>query len=231
MKSDAFFVITDYNHLPKNLSESWIPKYTKKYLIYDKAKRWEENENIKNQINVGQSVYDMFDFIVNNYDNLPEIICFVKADVIPRHCGEEKFSKIIHNKEYTTIENYSRNVNSYFEGAYSFVDENDNYNESSIEINNTLVIHPAKYFNSYQSFLSEIFENPEFGEYIKFPPGGCHLIPRKNILKFNKNFYECARQWVSWEIRPGEAFLFERATQTIFTSNWNIKEKYKGKKT
>ena len=74
--------------------------------------------------------------------------------------------------------------------------------------------------------MSEIFENPEFTHYIKFPPGGCHLIPKENILRFNKIFYEDARLWVSWEIRPGEAFLFERGIQTIFTSNWIIKDKY-----
>jgi hypothetical protein len=228
MKSDAFFVITDYNHLPQDISKSWINKYAKNYLIYDKSGRWEENENIKTQINVGQSVYDMFDYILNNYDNLPEMVCFVKGDVIPRHCGEEKFSKIIHNKEYTTIENYSRILDKYTEGAYSFVDENDNYHENSSEVNYQVSnIHRGKYFSNYQSFLSEIFENPEFGQYIKFPPGGCLLIPKENILRFNKNFYENARMWVSWDVRPGEAFLFERSYTSIFTSNWDIKEKYK----
>jgi hypothetical protein len=230
MKSDAFFVITDYNHLPQDLSESWIPKYAKNYLIYDKAGRWEENVNIKTQINVGQSVYDMFDYILNNYDNLPEMVCFVKGDVIPRHCGEEKFAEIIHNKEYTPIENYSRVLGTYHPGAYSFVDENDNYHENSNEVNYTVAgIHHGKYFNNYQSFLGEIFENPEFGQYIKFPPGGCHLIPRENILRFNKSFYEDARLWVSWDVRPGEAFLFERAGITLFTSNWIIKDKYLNK--
>ena len=230
MKSDAFFVITDYNHLPQDISESWIPKYAKNYLIYDRADRWKENENIKKQINVGENIYDIFDFIVNNYDNLPEMVCFVKADVIPRHCGEEKFSQIIHNKEYTPIENYSRVLGQYTDGAYSFVDENDNYHESSNEVNYQVsFIHPGKYFNSYQSIISEIFENPEFGQFIKFPPGGCHLIPKKDILKYNKHFYECAREWVSWEIKPGEAFLFERGIQTLFTSNWIIKDKYLNK--
>jgi hypothetical protein len=227
MKSDAFFVITDYNHLPQDLSESWVPKYTKNYLIYDKAGRWEENKNIKTQINVGHNIYDMFDFILENYDNLPEIICFVKGNVIPRHCGEEKFSKIIHNKEYTPIENYSREVEGYYPGAYSFVDENDNYHENSNEVNYTAsVIHPGKYFNNYQSFLNEIFENPKVGQYIKFPPGGCHLVTRENILKYNKHFYENARMWVSWDVRPGEAFLFERFCTIIFNSDWIIKDKY-----
>jgi hypothetical protein len=228
MKTDAFFVITDYNHLPDNISDSWIGKYAKNYLIYDKANRWAENENIKNQINVGQSVYDMFDFIVNNYEKLPDIICFVKGDVIPRHCSEEKFSKIIHKKSYTTIENYSRNIDGYTPGCYSFVDDNDNYHENSNEVNYVAgVIYPGKYYNNYKTFLSDIYENSFVSEYIKFPPGGCHLVPKENILRYNIEFYKWLRSIVDYEVRPGEAFLLERATSTIFTTNWIIKDKYR----
>ncbi len=68
-----FLVVSDYNWLPDNLEESWIHKYTDNYLIYDKYHRdnWKESDKIIKQKNVGQNHYDMFDFIVTNYDNLP----------------------------------------------------------------------------------------------------------------------------------------------------------------
>lgn len=176
---------------------------------------------------MGENIYDMFDFIVSNYENLPEVICFVKADVIPRHCGEDKFAQIIHNKYYTPIENYSRTVSGYTYGAYAFVDGNDNYNENSNEINYVAgSVHRGRYFTNYKSFLDDIFENWEVGDYIKFPPGGCHLIPRTDILKYNKSFYEWLRNIVSYDVRPGEAFILERAIQTLFTCDWIIKDKY-----
>ena len=115
--NSPFFVITDYNHLTQDLSQSWVSKYAKDYLIYDRADRWEETDKIKKQINVGENIYDMADFIVNNYHNLPEIMVFVKADVIPRHCGEEKFEKIIKNNFYTPIENYIRTTPLYTPGS------------------------------------------------------------------------------------------------------------------
>ena len=159
---------------------------------------------------------------------LPDIICFVKGDVIPRHCGEDKFSDIIHNKHYTSIENYSRVLEKYKPGCYSFVDDNDNYHENSNEVNYVAsVIYPGKYYNNYKNFLSDIYENSFVGEYIKFPPGGCHLVPKENILRYNIEFYKWLRSIVDYEIRPGEAFLLERATTTIFTTNWIIRDKYR----
>lgn len=226
---EKFFIITDYNHLPDDLSTSWVPKYAERYLIYDRADRWQENENIKKQVNVGENIYDMADFIVTNYENLPEIMIFTKADVIPRHCSEEKFSKIINNRHYTPIENYSRNTNGFFPGAYSFVDEQDGYWEHSREINYLLShLMPHKFFSSYKDFFYEVFENPVFTEYIRFSPGGNHLIPKKDILRYNKSFYEVIKKITSWEIRPGEAFIIERALNTLFTNSFTIKEKYRG---
>lgn len=183
---EPFFVITDYNHLPQDLTKSWVYKYAKNYLIYDRADRWEETENIKKQINVGENIYDMADFIVNNYDNLPEIMVFVKADVVPRHCGEEKFKQIIKNTTYTTIENYSRNTNGYSPGAYAFVDSNDGYWENINEVNYLLSsVHPGRYFSTYQSFFYEVFEDPTFSNYIRFAPVGNDLIPKKDVLIYN----------------------------------------------
>ena len=229
--NSPFFVITDYNHLPHDLSQSWLPRYTNdNYLIYDRADRWEETDKIKKQINVGENVYDMADFIVKNYTNLPDVMVFVKADVVPRHCGEEKFSNIIKNVFYTPIENYCRNTPGYHQGAYAYVDEHDGYWESSTEVNYLLsAIHPGKYFNTYQSFFFEVFENPTFGNYIRFAPGGNHLITKKDILRYNVHFYELIRTITSWDVRPGEAFLLERGIYTIFNNDYIIKEKCKNK--
>ena len=101
--SGAFLVITDYNFLPDKIEESWVYEYTDNYLIYHKAHRFEESEKIKHQLNTGANIYDIFDFITNNYYNLPEIIIFCKGNVIPRHCGYEKFKSIINNTKLITV--------------------------------------------------------------------------------------------------------------------------------
>jgi len=226
--SGALLVITDYNFLPDNIEESWVYEYTDNFLIYDKAHRYKETDKIKHQINVGANIYDIFDFIFTNYENLPEIVIFCKGNVIPRHCGIEKFKKIINNSEFTTIENYIRETPKYTPGIYSFVDETDGYYEKPIEVNATVAnIHKSKYIFNYNDLLNNIFENSSVGEYIRFAPGGNHILPKKDIIKFNKHFYETMRNYVSWHHKPGEAYLLERAMFTLFNNNFKIREKYR----
>jgi hypothetical protein len=226
--SGAFLVVTDFNFLPEDLSQSWVEEYTDNYLIYDRAHRFNPTDKIKHQINVGANIYDIFDFIVTNYENLPEIIIFCKGYVIPRHCGFEKFKNIINNTEFTTIENYIRDHPRHSPNIYSFVDETDAYHEKPIEVDATVArIHKCKYIFNYREMLLSIFENPVFGEYIRFAPGGNHIIPKKDILRYNKHFYETMRHYVSWHVQPGEAYLLERAMFTLFSNNFTIKEQYR----
>lgn len=227
-----FFIITDYNHLPNNIEESWISRFVEQdddYLIYDRADRWQESSHIKKQVNVGENIYDFAYFIVENWNNLPDIMIFVKADVVPRHCGEEKFSKLIESEKYTPIENYVRSVSKYYPGAYAYVDDYDGYWENKREIDYLLSnIHQGRRFLSYKSFLDEVFEDASVSDYIRFAPGGNHLIPRSSVIRYNKYFYEMLKDITSWEVRPGEAFLLERAIYTLYTNDFKIREKYRG---
>jgi len=231
-----FLVITDFNVLPADVELSWVIDFTDNYLIYDRIHRFEENDKIKHQPNVGANIYDIFDFIVNNYDNLPDTTIFCKSNVFPRHCGEEKFNEIINNDKFTPIENYIRNHPRHSPNIYSFVDEHDRYHEKSIEVNTTVSNkHLSRTVKSYQELLDMIFEDGVQGEYIRFAPGGNYIIPKKDILKYNKHFYETMRELVSWHAQPGEAYLLERAMCTIFgqdsTPWWNgdfkIKKEFK----
>ena len=58
------FVISDYNWLDSNLDKCWFNEFTSDYIIYDKFHRFEESNNLIRQKNVGQNVYDLFDFII-----------------------------------------------------------------------------------------------------------------------------------------------------------------------
>ena len=63
IKTNALFVLSDYNWLPEDVENSWVTKYTDNYLILDRYHRYQESEKIKWQDNLGQNVYDIFDFI------------------------------------------------------------------------------------------------------------------------------------------------------------------------
>jgi hypothetical protein len=235
-----FVVASDYNWLPENIEDSWVHKYTDNYLIYDKFHRFKESDKIKHQLNVGQNIYDMFDFIVTHYDNLPDCTLFCRACLMwPKdtgtpmldengkrlsngNCSEEKFNELMNNDTFTELHDFGPEVHT---GLGSRMGENGGF----LEINNSWYFNhvKSKYFNNTNTFLNEVFVNPDLPEYIRFSPGGNYIIPKKTILKYSKNFYEQIRHILSWDKVVGEAHMIERCIYTFFTCDYEVKEKYK----
>jgi len=235
-----FVVASDYNWLPENLEDSWVHQYTDNYLIYDKFHRFEESDKVKHQLNVGQNIYDMFDFIVRNYDNLPECTLFCRACLLwpkdtgtPRlddngnrlsngNCGLDKFHELMNNNTFTELHDFGPEAHK---GAGSKMAEDGGF----LEINNSWYFHhvPSRHFNNTNAFLQDVFVNPELPEYIRFSPGGNYIIPKHTILKYSKNFYEQIRKILNWDVVVGEAHLIERCIYTFFTCDYEVNEKYK----
>ena len=228
---ENYLVVSDYNWLSQNVEESWVHKHAENYLIYDRAERWEETDKIKRQKNVGQNIYDIFDFIVTHYDNLPEFTIFCRACIFfPKgrekplssgNCSEETFLRLANNKILTELQDYGSEVH---DNTASKMDKDGGY----LELNNSwwFPIHKGRYFKSVNDFLKDIYVNPEIPEYIRFSPGACYIVPKSNILKHNKYFYERMREYVSWDIVVGEAHMMERCLYTIFTSDCQLSDKY-----
>lgn len=235
-----FLVVSDYNWLPDNIEESWIAKYTDNYLIYDKFHRdnWQESSKLIKQKNVGQNHYDMFDYIVTHYDNLPEVIIFCRSCLFfPKgqkwspsperqastgNFNEIDFVKVCNNIELTELHDFGVETKC----PISNIDID---NKGYLEMNNNWYFNQgqSKYFRSLNQFLSILFKNPIYPTWVRFAPGGNYIIPRKNILKYSKKFYEYIRDILSWDIITAEIWMVERATHTIFNCDWEANEQFK----
>ena len=246
-----FLVASDYNWLPQNIEESWVHKYTKNYLIYDRFHRYKESDKIKWQNNVGQNVYDIFYFIAKNYDNLPEatIFCrsclmFPKYDKKPLSHGnisEENFLKLVNNENFTEVHDsigpeFHKKGNSFVSKILNLIrvgkfqpSSKADVDGGFLELNNSWYFRhfKGKYFNNLNDFLNEVYVSPVIPEYIRFSPGANYIIPKKNMLRYSKNFYEKMCEYVGWDVLVAEAHMFERLLYTIFTCDWEVKDKYK----
>lgn len=227
-----FLVVSDYNWLPDNLKDSWVEKYSDNYIIFDKFHRYEVSDKVIHQKNVGQNIYDMLDFIINNYDNLPDVTIFCRSCIMfpkgrPKphsngNCSEEVFLSLVNNECFTELHDFGPEVHN---GYSSKLDIDGGY----LEINNDwwFKIIKSRYFVSLNDFFKDVFVNPELSEYIRFSPGANYIVPKENILKYEKYFYIRLREYVSWDIVIGEAHMLERALYIIFKKNLEIKKKYK----
>ena len=98
-----------------------------------------------------------------------------------------------------------------------------------LEINNSWYFrhYKGKYFHNLNDFLKDVYVNPVIPQYIRFVPGACYIIPKANILRYSKNFYEKMMEYIGWDVITGEAHMFERCLYTIFTCDYEVKDKYK----
>ena len=119
MDSDLnFFCISNYNN---NLD--WVKDYPN-HIIYDKTwdasllenasypfevvdlyKKYPNYNIVKSSIN-GYNIYDYLTYIIDHYDDLPNIIVFCKGNTFPRHVSEEKFRQLVKLKCFTPIEDW-----------------------------------------------------------------------------------------------------------------------------
>lgn len=218
--TNSFLVINNYQN-----DLTWVPEYTDNYLIYEKGDhpvyppKLDQKKVIKVP-NVGYNIYDYCSYIIDNYDNLPDSVIFMKGNTFPRHVSREYFNRIMNNQYFTPIEDWHMHK-VYWPTCFFSPDG------GFCEINNSwyLTQHPTKYFNDYNDFLRFCYKDPVIPPYTRFAPGANYIVPKANILKLPKVFYENLRTFVSHTQLPGEAHIAERALYTLWTANFEISEK------
>lgn len=185
------WVINAYNG-----TTDWIKEYTDDVVFYDKK-----------ELNVGYNIWDMMDYIVSNYDNLPDVVLFGKDNMLQRHITKPEFDKLVNNRTFTPLltQNHKTDgvINLYKDGIYH-------------EVNNSwyLYSYPSKYYTKYEDFARDFdLPNPP---YLPFACGACYIVPKENILKHSKEYYARLKELVSWHQTPAEAHLIERSLYNIW---------------
>jgi hypothetical protein len=174
----------------------WVKEYTDDYVVYDKEK-----------LNVGYNIYSMMTFIIDHYDNLPDLCVFVKDNILERHITKDEFDVAITNTSFapllTQYHVTDGNISYYKDGVYH-------------EKNNSWYFaeYPHKYFRSYPEFAEQMgLPSPE---YLPFAPGANYIVPKQNILKHPKSFYEKLREYCAWSQINAESHTIERALYSIW---------------
>lgn len=193
------FVVSRYNQ-----DIEWLNEYTYAPIIYDRSEK-----PLKNAIqveNIGTDIADKFQFIIDNYYSLPKVAVYTKANLF-KYITKEEFDEFKDNKTFTPLltqkHQITPGISFYKDGLYW-------------EINNLwfLGAHPPK----SQQNVEELLELLGIWnmKYIPFAPGSNYILPRENILKHSKEFYEKLRSYLMWDRYPGEAQIIERGLYTLW---------------
>jgi hypothetical protein len=220
-----FLVVNQYKY-----DVSWVKDYTNNYMIYDKGNTEVISDKVRSLPNVGHNIHTYLHHIVENYEKLPEVTIFVKGDVFPRHCKKEKFLQVMNNKTFTSLESYEH-VDTSPSSAMRLTSDG-----GYLEINNSWYVphHVSRHFRNYNEFLSTIFKEPVHPEWVRFAPGANYIVPRENIIKYEKRFYEKLISFIDYVPTreecinksdiPAECHIIERALYTIWNGTFEVRE-------
>lgn len=233
------WIISRYNH-----DINYLKEYTNDYVLYDRSEKPIEGAIVAP--NVGSDIYDKLSYIIDNYDSLPDVAIYTKANIF-KYITKQEFDRIKDNQTFTPIftqahkETYidfdgvnkkmipdiEANISDpkikelFYKlnmigktgiGKFSFYDDNGMYNELNIPA--YISTHHTKNYEVIEELmrLVGIWDM----EYIPFAPGSNYILPKENILKHPKSFYEKLRSYLDWAVYPGEAFILERGLYNIW---------------
>lgn len=206
------WVISRYHNPPKTKQPiDYVYEYAPKedVIIYDRSP--EPLPEVIKVPNIGSDLYDKFSFIIDNYENLPDIAVYTKANLF-QYCPKDEFDVLYREaKGFTPLLSQKHRI--YSEGGVAVCFYLD---KMYYEINNCwyLSSHPMRdnYFIHQIQQMLGIYNLA----YVPFAPGSNYILTKDNILQHPKSFYEQLKKYLEWNVYPGEAQLIERGLYTMW---------------
>lgn len=180
------------------------------YLIYDRSdskdylKDFDQSKIIYTE-NIGQVDYDKLTYLVDNYNDLPDVFLWGKTNLF-KYISHEEYEKVANNKEFTPLLTMGHKTYSDESGVVC-----EYHNQVYWERNDSW------YFNQFQHKYTDSFDdwakmfNLPSPAYVPFAPGGNYILTKEVVHKHPKDFYAKMRDTLPYCIEPVEAQCAERS--------------------
>ncbi len=196
-------ILVNYNFTPE---KEWIGD---DYLIYDRSddgidhlKEFDQSK-IKKTENTGNVDYDKLNYLIENYDRLPEVFIWGKTNLF-KYISKEEYDKVKDNQYFTPLLTQTHKVYSDNNGAVCYY-QGGMYHER----NPLLYSSSYKYCKDYPEF-AKLFQLPN-SYYLAFPPGGNFILTREVVHKYGVDFYKKMASILPYAQEPLEAHFCERS--------------------
>jgi hypothetical protein len=201
-----------------NENIQWLKEEADNCIFYNKGTKM----NISNEIilpNVGRESETYLNYIINNYNNLPDIVIFTQAN-ISDHRGSNDVNYLFKLKEEaemygkslpTVHHNYINNPSKYWGPFWNIHPE---YKEPYYLNNNYKNNNRKTFFDWFVEFINNNYPNP-----INIYGNGLFAVQKKIILQKPLDYYKLLITQVNHHINPAEGHFFERSWFYIFNIN------------
>ena len=195
-----------------NFTPTWLLDSDLDYVIHDRSDSKDylkdfDQSKIVYEANVGQVDFPKLNYLYENYDQLPDVFLWGKANLF-KYITEEEYGKVKDNQLFTPLltqnhKTYSDNLGPvcYYSGGM--------YNERLDVANAAIRQFSTRYFNRYQDFAKHFHISSPY--YLPFAPGGNHILTKEVVHRYSKDFYGEMASILPYCREPAEAQMCERS--------------------
>lgn len=217
------YIISNYDYDPSDVIESLDDQYILCQQGDDSKvpDKYKKSTNYVPSIHTGHNISDYLQYIIDNYDNLPDEVGFIKGNIFPRHIEKEVFISRIKEKGFVPLYSDEKTYKRQYGRKHRVFKELVAQQIAPgfyLEIANDWYIGTrptGKYYPTLSSLYTEI-TNRELPMYLTIIPGACMVVTKEKILRWKKDFYVDLYEAVTYDFFPVEAFHVERCMPYIF---------------
>lgn len=195
-----------------NENIEWLKDEMKNCIIYNKG----EKLNISNEIiveNVGRESETYLNYIINNYEKLPDVVVFTQAQISDhREKGDVQYllhlknQALNHSKSQNFLTHYDRGVNKYFDKEWNISPDGEFFLKDNYK-NNQLIT----FIEWFKINIKKDYPCP-----LKFYINALFAVKKELILKNPLEFYKKLILEVNHHVNSVEGHFFERSWFYIF---------------
>ena len=191
----------------------WLLNEKENLKLYNKGHPIKDFKTIKLP-NVGRESDTYLNYIISNYNYLPEICIFTQGNINDHHSGGINY---LHKMKEEALKYGKSNPSLITNKNNDIWGENFNVNISE---NNTKYskAHNNQRTKKKISFGEWFKKNikSEFPNKLKIYKYGLFAVSREKILKHKIKYYKKLKKHVNWDSNPAEGHFFERSWYYIF---------------
>jgi len=189
----------------------WLKRAKDNCIFYNKGNKL----GIENEImleNVGRESETYLHYIIDNYNNLPNVVVFTQARIAD-HKGSDDINYLLSIKNQALIFNLSLNfVNHHDIGQSNDWDKEWNLRNGEFYLkDNYKNNNPITFINWFKNNIDSNYPNP-----IIIYRNAIFAVKKENILKKPIEYYKKLILEVNHHIDPTEGHFFERSWFYIF---------------
>ena len=173
--------------------------------------------------NPGHSLGNFFEWVISNYESLPERVAFVKSNIVPRHVVDfDALKRLLANPAgIVMLWSDPTFVSSNFQDSKLF----QNF---YLERNNSwfLTTQTDRRFSDFDAFMDFVFTDWPRPKWIPFSPGACYLISREHLESVPKELFRFLLEASTYKYFPAESYAVERAMWLIFNQSGTFQDRF-----